>query len=120
MSPMTRILRPLIDVLRRITPKSVVRGVQLAVGVVLLIKGVDLMIDPDPRLAITAVGPLRLGPLLGVAGAVLALVLHDNRRAPAALVLIVLGVVVVLMNGLLYWYVFRYRDQRAGGPTPSA
>ncbi len=33
---------------------------------------------------------------------------------------VLLGVLVVLMNGLLYWYVFRYRNPRAGGPTPSA
>ena len=44
----------LIEVVRRITPKSVIRGVQLAVGVALLIKGLELMIDPDPRLAVTA------------------------------------------------------------------
>jgi hypothetical protein len=33
---------------------------------------------------------------------------------------VLLGVLVVLVNGLLYWYVFRYRRSRARVQTPSA
>ncbi|MDH3558650.1 MAG: putative sulfate/molybdate transporter, partial [Deltaproteobacteria bacterium] len=41
----------LIQVIGKYTPKSTVRGVQLGVGVVLMIKGLKLMILPDPNLA---------------------------------------------------------------------
>jgi len=82
----------LIGVIRRYTPKSAIRGIQLAVGVVLLIKGLELMAADDPNLALQAVGPVRTGLLLGASGLVLTLILLDNRRLPAAVVLIVLGI----------------------------
>ena len=39
----------LIGIIRRYTPKSSIRGIQLAVGVVLLIKGLELMVADDPN-----------------------------------------------------------------------
>ena len=89
----------LIEVIGKYTPKSTVRGVQLAVGVVLMIKGLKLMIIPDPNLAIQAIGPINLSIILGGAGLVLTFLLLDNRKLPAALVLLVLGILLGLFIG---------------------
>ena len=89
----------LIGVIRRYTPKSAVRGIQLAVGVVLLIQGLKLMMAPDPNLAVQTIGPLSTGLLLGAVGLALTLLLLENKRFPAALVLIVLGVAVGVLLG---------------------
>jgi SulP family sulfate permease len=89
----------LIKVIGKYTPKSTVRGVQLAVGVVLMIKGLKLMILPDPNLAIQTVGPLNLSLVVGAAGLMLAFLLLESRKTPAALVLIILGILLGLFIG---------------------
>jgi len=89
----------LIEVIGRYTPKSTVRGVQLGVGVILMIKGLKLMIEPDPNLAIRAVGPVSMGILLGTAGIVFTFLLLDNKKLPAALVLIIGGICIGLFIG---------------------
>ncbi len=89
----------LIKTIGKYTPKSTVRGVQLAVGVILMIKGLKLMIMPDPNLAVQAVGPVNLGIILGGAGLIITFFLLDNRKLPAALVLIVLGILLGLFIG---------------------
>jgi SulP family sulfate permease len=81
------------------TPKSTVRGVQLGVGVVLMIKGLKLMVMPDPNLAIQTIGPISMSIILGAAGLTLTLMLLDNKRLPAALVLIILGILLGLFIG---------------------
>ena len=89
----------LIGVIQRYTPKSTVRGVQLAVGVVLLMKGLELMIGHDPNLAVQTIGPINTGLLLGAAGLGLTLLLLENKKLPAALVLIVFGIAAGLLIG---------------------
>ena len=89
----------LIQVIGKYTPKSTVRGVQLGVGVVLLIKGLKLIIEPDPNLAIQAIGPVSMSIILGTGGLVLTFLLLDNKRLPAALVLIVLGIILGIFIG---------------------
>jgi len=92
-------LTGLIEIIRKYTPKSTVRGVQLALGVVLLSKGLKLIIEEDPSLAIGSVGPVGLGLIIGVLGLVLAFVLLDNKKIPAALVIVALGIVAGLIFG---------------------
>jgi SulP family sulfate permease len=89
----------LIQVIGKYTPKSTVRGVQLGVGVVLMIKGLKLMILPDPNLAVQAIGPVSMSILLGAGGLVLTFLLLDNKKLPAALVLIFLGILLGLFIG---------------------
>lgn len=89
----------LVDWLRRFVPVSTVRGIQLAVGVVLAIKGVELIAAPDPDLVAWSLGPLHLGVLLGAAGLLLTLWLLDSQRFPAALVLVGGGIAVGLLLG---------------------
>ena len=83
----------------RYTPKSTVRGVQLGVGVVLMLKGMKFMIEPDPNLAMQAIGPVNMSIILGTAGLILTFLLLDNKKLPAALVLIVLGIILGIFIG---------------------
>jgi SulP family sulfate permease len=89
----------LIQVIGRYIPKSTIRGVQLGVGVVLLIKGLRLMIMPDPNLTISAIGPVSMGIILGVVGILLTFLLLDNKKLPAAVVIIALGLFLGIIIG---------------------
>ena len=89
----------LIQTIGKYTPKSTVRGVQLGVGVVLMVKGLKLMILPDPNLAIQALGPISMSIILGAVGLVLTLLLLDNKKLPAALVIIIIGIVLGIFIG---------------------
>jgi MFS superfamily sulfate permease-like transporter len=71
----------------KVTPPSVVRGIQAALGVLLAIEAVKL---------------LSTGWLLGGIAIVIVLALRENRYAPAAVVLIVLGVAVMYAKGQLH------------------
>ncbi len=68
----------------RVTPNSVVRGIQVALGVLL---------------AVEALKMLSTGWALGVVSILIVLVLRQNRYAPAAIVLMVLGVTIMLVKG---------------------
>ncbi|WP_300526268.1 putative sulfate/molybdate transporter [Aminiphilus sp.] len=74
----------LIDRVAKITPPSVVRGIQAALGVLLALEALRL-IDGDL--------------LLGVASVLVVLLLRDNARAPAALVLMGMGVIILAVRG---------------------
>ena len=89
----------LIQVIGKYTPKSTVRGVQLGVGVVLMIKGLKLIIEPDPNLAVQALGPVSMSIILGTAGLFLTFLLLDNKKLPAALVLVVIGIILGIFIG---------------------
>jgi len=67
-----------------ITPTFVIRGIQLALGITLGWEALHMM-APEPWWGIVAVAII--------------LLLHDNRYAPAALVLMALGVVIMAIRG---------------------
>ncbi|MCP4197611.1 MAG: sulfate permease [Proteobacteria bacterium] len=89
----------LIEIIRKYTPLSTIRGVQLAVGMVLLIKGLELMVDGDPSLNIHSLGPIPMGIVLGVIGMVLTFAFLDNKRFPAALIVVGFGILIGLLIG---------------------
>jgi MFS superfamily sulfate permease-like transporter len=70
--------------LGRITPTSVIRGIQITLGVLLVIEAYKL---------------LSTGWLLGIAATILAIMLRQNRHAPGAIVLMALGIGIVLIKG---------------------
>jgi sulfate permease, SulP family len=91
-----------IDRLAKLFTKPIIRGIQLGLGFVLVAKGVDLIAAPRlfsggsefaPRLA-----GIPVNLLFGLAGAAIALFLFSNRRLPAALVIVGLG----LLSGLFF------------------
>jgi MFS superfamily sulfate permease-like transporter len=83
-------LTGLIDWLNRAIPKSVVRGLQLALGLSLLMKGLQMV-------AGTKVLAASDSYLTGLLAGVVVLALFSSRTAPAALVLFVAGI------GLAIW-----------------
>ena len=89
----------LIHFIAKYTPKSTVRGVQLGVGVVLMIKGLGFMIKPDPNLVVQSVGPINTGIILGIAGMAVTLLLLENRRIPAAVIVVLGGILLGLFIG---------------------
>jgi MFS superfamily sulfate permease-like transporter len=80
----------LIDWLNRVVPRSVVRGLQLALGLSLLMKGMQ-MVAGTPWLVAGTPWPAPDGILTGLLSALLVLLLFFSRRVPAALVLFGLG-----------------------------
>jgi MFS superfamily sulfate permease-like transporter len=74
----------LVGWIAKVTPRSVVRGIQVTLGILLAGKALEL---------------LSTGWLLGFISVVIILVLRQNRYAPAAIVLIVLGAIIVIING---------------------
>ena len=98
-----------IAVIGRYTPKAVVRGVQLSTGILLMSQGVKLMLGTaklqalhhaaEPYLTFQHLGPLPIGMVIGCAGFVLTLLLLENRRFPAGVVVVVAGLLVGLVLG---------------------
>lgn len=68
----------------KITPYSVVRGIQIALGVMLTIEAFKM---------------LSTGWTLGIFSILIVITLRQNRYAPAALVLMLLGLAVMLVKG---------------------
>ena len=79
-------LTGLIQKVAAVTPRSVVRGIQVALGVMLAIEGFKMVAT---------------GWIVGVISIVIVIVLRENRYAPAAIVLMVLGIGIVGFRGEL-------------------
>lgn len=95
--------------LSRYTPKATIRGVQLSTGLLLMTQGIKCMLGTstlqalsqksEPYLTIQQLGPLPISLLIGVVGAAVTLMLLNNRRFPAGLVVIVFGVAMGILLG---------------------
>jgi len=91
------------------TPKSVVRGVQLSTGALLMAGGVKFMMGTskyhamkdivEPYLSVQNLGPIPIGIIIGVGGGILTLLLLDNRKLPAGLIIVLLGLGLGLLLG---------------------
>ncbi|MCP4023470.1 MAG: hypothetical protein GY729_16615 [Desulfobacteraceae bacterium] len=98
-----------IDTIGKYTPKPVIRGIQLSAGILLMVQGFKLMMGSstlqqahnlaEPYLKIQAVGPIPIGVVLGFAAAFLTLFFLDNKKMPAGLIVVIIGVVVGLCLG---------------------
>jgi len=96
-------------VIGRYTPKPVVRGVQLSTGALLMASGVKFILGAssfqtmrqaaEPYLTVQAIGPVPLGILIGVAGGLLTLLLLENRRLPAGLLVVFGGLLIGAILG---------------------
>jgi len=101
-----------ITVIGRYIPKAVVRGVQLSAGILLMIQGIKFMLGTtklqmlrqaaEPYLAIDSIGPVPVGIILGIIGGALTLLLLENKRLPAAL--------LVVGGGLIFGLIFGQRQ----------
>ncbi|MDJ0763404.1 MAG: putative sulfate/molybdate transporter [Myxococcota bacterium] len=83
----------------RLTPKSVIRGLQLGLGILLMTKGIGCIINPDGNLAVHTIGPVPTGLLIGLVGLGLAVVLLNNKKVPAAVAIVGLGITSGMLFG---------------------
>ncbi len=91
------------------TPKTVIRGVQLSTGILLMAQGVKFIIGTskfqivrkiaEPYLTIQHLGPVPIGILIGITGCALTFLLLENKRFPAGLVIILGGITLGLILG---------------------
>jgi SulP family sulfate permease len=98
----------IITLIGRYIPKPVIRGVQLSTGILLVTQGIKLMLGTstfqalrnaaEPYLSIQNLGPLPLGLMIGGILGVLTLLLLENKRLPAAIVVVGAG----LLAGILW------------------
>ncbi len=93
----------------RYIPKPVIRGVQLSTGVLLVTQGVKLMLGTstfqamrhaaEPYLGIQRLGPIPLGLIIGGILGALTLLLLENKRLPAAIVVVGAGLLTGILLG---------------------
>ena len=84
------------------TPKSVVRGIQIALGILLGWEGLKMMIGLGTwSSAIAGFGSRPLYLVLGALSIVVVLTLRESRLAPAGLVLVALGIAAGTLKGNL-------------------
>lgn len=76
--------------IEKFVPKPVVRGIQLTIGLKLLIKGVEIIYDKP----ITGYDSI----IVGVIGFVFVLVLYNSRRIPTALILFTGGLTIAALS----------------------
>lgn len=98
-----------ITLIGKYIPKSVIRGVQLSTGVLLVTQGVKLMLGEstfqalrnaaEPYLTIQSLGPIPLGLITGCILGVLTLLLLENKRLPAAIVVVGAGILTGVFLG---------------------
>lgn len=79
-------LTGLIQKIAALTPRSAVRGIQIALGVMLAIEGFKIVAT---------------GWILGIISIVIVIVLRESKYAPAAIVLMVMGIGVIGFRGEL-------------------
>ncbi len=99
-----------ITVIGKYIPKSVVRGVQLSTGTLLMVEGIKFMLGTtrlqmlrqaaEPYLSIASVGPIPIGIIIGIVGGALTLLLLDNKKFPAGLVVVFGGITLGLIFGI--------------------
>lgn len=98
-----------ITLIGKYIPKAAVRGVQLSTGTLLMAEGVKLMIGnarlqvlhqvAEPYLTVQQIGPVPMGLAIGVGGALLTLLLLENKRMPAGLMIVGVGILIGLVMG---------------------
>ncbi len=98
-----------IETIRRYTSRSVIRGVQLSTGALLISGGIKLMIGTskfqalqnaaEPYLTVQSIGPIQIGIVIGVIGGIVTLLLLDNKKFPAGLMVVLGGLVTGLALG---------------------
>ena len=98
-----------IDLIRKVTPKSVIRGVQLSTGALLISGGVKFMIGAstyqslrqavEPHLSFQSLGAVPISLVIGAAAAIVTLLFLDNKRFPAGLIVVAGGLVAGVALG---------------------
>ncbi|WP_022669293.1 putative sulfate/molybdate transporter [Desulfospira joergensenii] len=90
-----------IDLIKKLTPRAVIRGVQLSTGALLMSGGIKFIMGTskfqelhqaaEPYLTVQSLGPVPIGILIGTLGGLATLLLLDNKKLPAGLAVILGG-----------------------------
>ncbi|MDH3328373.1 MAG: putative sulfate/molybdate transporter [Desulfobulbaceae bacterium] len=93
----------------RYIPKSVVRGVQMATGTLLMAQGVKFVAGTskyqllqgmaEPYLHIQSVGLIPIGIIIGTVSGIITLLFLDNKKIPAGLLVVLCGFIFGLIWG---------------------
>ncbi len=93
----------------RLVPTSVIRGVQLATGTLLMAEGVRFVVGTstyqlsqgisEPYLAIQSILTLPIGIFIGIISAVITLFFLSSKKAPAGIIVILFGIMAGLLLG---------------------
>jgi SulP family sulfate permease len=92
------VLTGLLDRLAKLFTISIVRGIQLGLGFILITKGINFIKEEDLFVGDLTkeamVGSVPVNLIIGLVAVVLALLLLNSRRLPAALVIVGAGIVI--------------------------
>jgi len=90
-------------------PESVIRGVQMATGTLLMTQGVKFVIGTskyqllqgvaEPYLCIQSVGSIPIGIIIGIIAGIITLLFLNNKKLPAGLLVILCGFILGLTLG---------------------
>ena len=99
----------IIDFIGKHIPHSVVRGVQLSTGSLLMVQGVKFIIGTstyqmvrgtaEPYLKLQNLGPVPICILIGVIAGMLTLFLLENRKLPGGLIVVLGGICIGVLLG---------------------
>lgn len=99
----------LITVIGKYVPKPVIRGVQISTGTLLTVQGIKFMIGAskfqalsrlaEPYLTLQHIGGIPVGVVVGIAGGIMTLLLLENKKFPAGLVVVFGGMMLGLIFG---------------------
>jgi sulfate permease, SulP family len=105
-----------IETIKKYTPRSVIRGIQLSTGALLISGGIKFIIGnssfqalqnaAEPYLAVQSIGPVQIGIVIGLIGGLVTFLLLDNKKIPAGL--------VVVLGGLLTGFALGARLDLSG------
>lgn len=97
------------DKFSKYIPRSVIRGIQLSTGLLLMIKGMKMILGKallkgaeqvaEPYLSIQFSGTIPITVIIGICGFIVTLVFLNNKKLPAALIVIILGLFLGLILG---------------------
>lgn len=98
-----------IETIKKYTPISVIRGVQLSTGAMLISGGIKFIIGTskfqllqnaaEPYLSVQSFGPIQVGIVIGVIGGIVTFLLLDNKKFPAGLIVVIGGLITGLILG---------------------
>ncbi len=93
------------EILRRLFPRPIIRGIQLSLGLILAGQGLNLFLDrrflsSGPEVTVNVLGiAIPLGVIIGLITVGLLFGLRNNQRFPAAMVVICLGFLAGILVG---------------------
>jgi len=117
-------LTRLIDWIAAFFSRPIVRGIQLGLGLILIQKGLNFILKTELFInqlsARYEVLNVPVNPLVGIAAALITLLLLTSRRFPAAIVIITAGICISLLTGALDSISFTLGPTNFGLDLPSS